>query len=131
MRELLGPQPQGFAHARKSLLRPQRENSVGCQQIQSQGAIGRRVAVRLVVTGEVPILRGRRTVRPGCCRRANEMRALCRWKQGDDSGMTTAEYAVGTVAACGFGGVLYKVLTSDAVIKLLTDILRRALTLGF
>jgi hypothetical protein len=38
---------------------------------------------------------------------------------------------VGTVAACGFGGVLYKVLTSDAVIKLLTDILRRALTLGF
>ena len=24
----------------------------------------------------------------------------------DDSGMTTAEYAVGTVAACGFGGVL-------------------------
>ncbi len=58
------------------------------------------------------------------------MRALCRWKQGDDSGMTTAEYAVGTVAACGFGGVLYKVLTSDAVIKLLTDILRRALTLS-
>jgi hypothetical protein len=38
---------------------------------------------------------------------------------------------VGTVAACGFGGVLYKVLTSDAVIKLLTDILRRALTLSF
>jgi hypothetical protein len=60
-----------------------------------------------------------------------EMRALFLWKKGDDSGMTTAEYAVGTVAACGFGGVLYKVLTSDAVIKLLTDILRRALTLSF
>jgi hypothetical protein len=59
------------------------------------------------------------------------MRALSMWKQGDDSGMTTAEYAVGTVAACGFGGVLYKVLTSDAVIKLLTDIVRRALTLSF
>ena len=44
------------------------------------------------------------------------MRALFLWKKGDDAGMTTAEYAVGTVAACGFGGVLYKVLTSDAVV---------------
>jgi Protein of unknown function (DUF4244) len=59
------------------------------------------------------------------------MRALCMRNQRNDAGMTTAEYAVGTVAACGFGGVLYKVLTSDAVIKLLTDILRRALTLSF
>jgi Protein of unknown function (DUF4244) len=50
---------------------------------------------------------------------------------GRDAGMTTAEYAVGTVAACGFGGVLYKVLTSDAVVTLLSDILRRALTLSF
>lgn len=49
---------------------------------------------------------------------------------GCDAGMTTAEYAVGTVAACGFGGVLYKVLTSDAVVTLLSDILRRALTLS-
>jgi hypothetical protein len=30
---------------------------------------------------------------------------------GREAGMTTAEYAVGTVAACGFAGVLYKVLT--------------------
>lgn len=50
---------------------------------------------------------------------------------GREAGMTTAEYAVGTVAACGFGGVLYKLLTSDAVVKLLTDIIRRALTLSF
>jgi Protein of unknown function (DUF4244) len=50
---------------------------------------------------------------------------------GRDAGMTTAEYAVGTVAACGFGGVLYKVLTSDAVVTLLTDILKRALTISF
>ena len=46
-------------------------------------------------------------------------------------GMTTAEYAVGTVAACGFGGILYKLLTSDAVQKLLKDVIERALTLGF
>ena len=50
---------------------------------------------------------------------------------GRDVGMTTAEYAVGTVAACGFGGVLYKVLTRDAVLRLLSDILRRALTVSF
>lgn len=58
------------------------------------------------------------------------MRALFARTCGDD-GMTTAEYAVGTVAACGFGGVLYKVLTSDTVVTLLSDIVRRALTLSF
>ena len=47
-----------------------------------------------------------------------------------DEGMTTAEYAVGTVAACGFGGVLYKVLTSTPVIKLVTDVISHALHLG-
>ena len=26
-----------------------------------------------------------------------------------DDGMTTAEYAVGTVAACSFGGILYTI----------------------
>lgn len=48
---------------------------------------------------------------------------------GSDSGMTTAEYAVGTVAACAFGGILYKVVTSSEVISLLTGIVRRALSL--
>ncbi len=43
-----------------------------------------------------------------------------------EQGMTTAEYAVGTVAACGFGGVLYKLLTSDTVVELLTNVVRRA-----
>ena len=48
-----------------------------------------------------------------------------------DAGMTTAEYAVGTVAACGFGGILYKLLTSDTVRAMLKDIIERALSLGF
>jgi hypothetical protein len=48
-----------------------------------------------------------------------------------DSGMTTAEYAVGTVAACGFGGILYKILTSDDVRGMLKDILKRALSMPF
>jgi hypothetical protein len=64
----------------------------------------------------------------GCAVR-DRARRVSRW-QGD-AGMTTAEYAVGTVAACGFGGILYKLLTSETVIKLLTDIIRRALTLSF
>lgn len=48
-----------------------------------------------------------------------------------DEGMTTAEYAVGTVAACGFGGLLYKLLTSDEVRAMLRDIIERALSIGF
>lgn len=51
-------------------------------------------------------------------------------ERGDD-GMTTAEYAVGTVAACGFGGVLYKILTSSSVINLVTSVISHALHLGF
>ncbi|HVF20376.1 MAG TPA: DUF4244 domain-containing protein [Mycobacteriales bacterium] len=47
-----------------------------------------------------------------------------------DAGMVTAEYAVGTVAACGFGGVLYKLLTNQSVLKLLTDVVRKALGFG-
>lgn len=50
---------------------------------------------------------------------------------GREAGMTTAEYAVGTVAACGFGGILFKLLTSDSVVKMLKDILERALTIAF
>ncbi len=48
-----------------------------------------------------------------------------------DAGMTTAEYAVGTVAACGFGGILYKVITSDQILGLLRDVIARAFKLAF
>lgn len=48
-----------------------------------------------------------------------------------DAGMTTAEYAVGTVAACGFGGVLYKVITSTPVLELMKSVISRALRLSF
>ena len=54
------------------------------------------------------------------------------WKsRRDEEGMTTAEYAVGTVAACGFAGILYQLLTSDVVTKLLSDVIKRALTAIF
>ena len=52
-------------------------------------------------------------------------------EQGSDAGMTTAEYAVGTVAACGFSGVLYKVITNDAVLDMLGKTILRAFKLVF
>ena len=48
-----------------------------------------------------------------------------------EAGMTTAEYAVGTVAACGFSGVLYKVITSPTVLELLKGIIGKAFRLSF
>ena len=45
-----------------------------------------------------------------------------------DEGMATAEYAVGTVAACGFSSVLYKLLTSDSIGSLLSNVFQRALS---
>lgn len=44
----------------------------------------------------------------------------------NERGMTTAEYAVGTVAACGFGGILYKLLTSESVQSLLGSVIEKA-----
>jgi hypothetical protein len=41
--------------------------------------------------------------------------------------MTTAEYAVGTLAAVAFAGVLYKVVRSDAVAAMLTTLVQSAL----
>ncbi len=48
-----------------------------------------------------------------------------------EDGMSTAEYAVGTVAAAGFAGVLYKVITSGAVLELMRGIIARALKVAF
>ncbi len=39
--------------------------------------------------------------------------------------------AVGTVAACGFSGVLYKVITSDAVLSLIKGVIGKAFKLSF
>lgn len=43
-----------------------------------------------------------------------------------DEGMSTAEYAVGTVAACGFGGILVKLLTSPDVQQFLFGVIEKA-----
>ena len=43
----------------------------------------------------------------------------------EEEGLTTAEYAVGTVAVAGLGGVLIKLLTSDWAM----DIIKRVIGL--
>lgn len=47
-----------------------------------------------------------------------------------ESGMSTAEYAVGTVAACGFAALLFKILTSAQVRRLVVGLVTRALNLA-
>lgn len=44
-----------------------------------------------------------------------------------DAGMNTAEYAVGTLAAVAFAGLLLKVLTSNTVQTALSALITRAL----
>ena len=45
----------------------------------------------------------------------------------DDSGMSTVEYAIGTIAAAAFGAILYTVVTGDSIVSALTNIINRAL----
>ena len=52
-------------------------------------------------------------------------RVRAMWRR--DDGMSTAEYAVGTVAAVAFAGILLKVVTSPTVQSALTAIIARAL----
>ena len=44
-----------------------------------------------------------------------------------EAGMSTAEYAVGTVAACAFAAVLYRVVTGSSIVTGLTDLVESAL----
>lgn len=46
----------------------------------------------------------------------------------DDRGAATAEYAIATMAAVAFAGLLVVIMRSDEVRGILTDLVRRALT---
>ncbi|MCA1836355.1 MAG: DUF4244 domain-containing protein [Actinobacteria bacterium] len=45
--------------------------------------------------------------------------------------MSTAEYAIGTIAAAAFAAVLYTVVTGDSVVNGLTALVQRALSVSF
>ncbi|EFC84506.1 DUF4244 domain-containing protein [Parafrankia sp. EUN1f] len=48
-----------------------------------------------------------------------------------DAGMSTAEYAVGTLAAVAFASVLYAVVSSSATRSLISSVVERALKIDF
>ena len=48
-----------------------------------------------------------------------------------DAGMSTVEYAIGTIAAAAFAALLYKVVTGGAITAALTDLVQQALSVKF
>ena len=48
----------------------------------------------------------------------------------DDAGAATAEYAIATMAAVAFAGLLVVIMRSDEVRGILTELVRRALTVA-
>ena len=60
---------------------------------------------------------------------ARGVRRLLRRLAGE-RGAATAEYAVATMAAVGFAGLLVVILRGDEVRGILTDLVRNALTVG-
>ena len=61
--------------------------------------------------------------------RVGRARRLLRRLAGE-RGAATAEYAVATMAAVGFAGLLVVILRGDEVRGILTDLVRNALTVG-
>lgn len=65
---------------------------------------------------------------PGGCRPGGALAR--RWalvRATAEAGMSTAEYAVGTVAACAFAAVLYRVVSGESIVTGLTDLVESAL----
>lgn len=91
-----------------------------------------------VLNGDAALSAGFRP-RSATGRRAGEFRAAGRPTGGlrvggfwaDDRGAATAEFAVVTMAAVGFAGLLVVILRSDEVRGILTNLVRDALTVGF
>jgi|GEM_PF-1300677 Protein of unknown function (DUF4244) len=71
------------------------------------------------------------TVTPVRSLRARISFGLVSRLRAGEAGMSTAEYAIGTVAACAFAAVLYKVITSTRVLDLLSGVVTRALHVPF
>lgn len=63
----------------------------------------------------------------GSASRPRTLRGFVERLRGDD-GAATAEYAVATMAAVGFAGLLVVILRGDEVRGVLTDLIRSALS---
>jgi hypothetical protein len=60
--------------------------------------------------------------------RSRHRRPLAPVGADPEAGMTTAEYAVGTLAAAALAGALYVILRSGTVVGALTSLVTRALS---
>ncbi|MFC4589082.1 DUF4244 domain-containing protein [Sphaerisporangium corydalis] len=86
-------------------------------------------------TSQARRLREGHAIKPGLRRwlervRASGRRLAVLAHTRAEAGMSTAEYAVGTIAACAFAGLLFKIVSSQEVRKMLSDIIARALKLA-
>ena len=79
--------------------------SVGAPKVEAQGLIG-----SLATTGET-------------------MKLTRHDRSGLESGITTAEYAVGTAAGAGFAGLLYTLLTGSFGDQLLERLFKHVMSL--
>lgn len=56
--------------------------------------------------------------------------AVRRWRRLPEAGMTTAEYAVGTIAACAFAAVLLAIVQSGGIESLVVKVIKAALSVS-
>ena len=79
--------------------------------------------------------RPRGTVRPGSAPDQHPVRrfvvARVAHRPPSDDGMSTAEYAIGTIAAAAFAALLYTIVTGDSVLAALTTLVQKALSVSF
>ncbi|MGE7438399.1 DUF4244 domain-containing protein [Kitasatospora sp. NPDC001175] len=82
------------------------------------------------MTVSIAVATGRRRVRsiPPARRVRRWLSARLRRLRGarSDAGMSTAEYAIGTVAACAIAAALYKLVTSGVFTDAFTELVNRA-----
>lgn len=62
--------------------------------------------------------------------RARALRRTLRAALCDETGSVTAEYAIATMAAVGFAGLLVVILRGDEVRGMLTEMIHHALTVA-
>ncbi|MEU7937723.1 DUF4244 domain-containing protein [Microbispora bryophytorum] len=72
----------------------------------------------------------RSAARASCRVRELSVQWAVQAKTRADAGMSTAEYAVGTIAACAFAALLWKVVTSGEVRSMLAALIQKALKLA-
>lgn len=70
-----------------------------------------------------------REIYPGACATHPVQARKRRRLTGSEAGMATAEYAIATLAAVGFAGILVFIMRSDEVRGFLLNLIRTALAL--